>query len=71
MLFGGALLSKGVSDLPKTTLELSTPMFTNLLGSAARKVIDSFHRDNGQLCLFHRSHGRGKDRRCAKSLGIS
>ena len=41
----GALLSKGVSDLPKTMLELSTPMFTNLLGPAARKVIDSFHRD--------------------------
>lgn len=47
----GALLSKGASDLPKTMLELSNPMFSNLLGPAARKVIDAFHSDMDTFVL--------------------
>ena len=64
----GALLSKGVSDLPKTMRELSTPMFTNLLGPAARKVIDSFHSDMDKFVLSMSAMAEDKTEDARKAL---
>lgn len=41
----GEVLSKGPIKLPKTMVDLPTPLFTNLLGPAARQAIAAFNRE--------------------------